>query len=40
VDKVKLIGNELFFGNNLDILRKFPDASVDLVYLDPRIKVS
>jgi DNA modification methylase len=31
-------GNVLFFGDNLEILRKteyFPSASVDLVYLDP-----
>lgn len=30
--------NLLFFGDNLEILRNkenFPDASVDLVYLDP-----
>src|SRR5271155_5840346 len=30
--------NRLFFGDNLGLLRdakKFPDASVDLVYLDP-----
>jgi hypothetical protein len=28
--------NVLFYGDNLDILRRYlPDASVDLVYLDP-----
>ncbi|HYU52498.1 MAG TPA: hypothetical protein VEK37_06115 [Gemmatimonadaceae bacterium] len=30
--------NRLYFGDNLEWLRdrrKFPDASVDLVYLDP-----
>ncbi len=28
--------NKLFFGDNLDILRRhIPDSSVDLVYLDP-----
>jgi adenine specific DNA methylase Mod len=28
--------NVLFYGDNLDVLRKyFPDGSVDLVYLDP-----
>lgn len=28
--------NTLFYGDNLDILRDYvPDASVDLVYLDP-----
>jgi len=28
--------NRLFFGDNLDVLRRhIPDASVDLVYLDP-----
>ena len=28
--------NTLFYGDNLDILREYiPDASVDLVYLDP-----
>ena len=28
--------NQLYFGDNLDILRNHvPDASVDLIYLDP-----
>lgn len=27
--------NKLWFGDNLDILRKIPDESVDLIYLDP-----
>jgi DNA modification methylase len=28
--------NELYYGNNLDVLREhIPDASVDLIYLDP-----
>ena len=28
--------NRLYFGDNLDILRRqVPDASVDLIYLDP-----
>jgi DNA modification methylase len=28
--------NRLFFGDNLDVLRRYiPDASVDLIYLDP-----
>ena len=30
------MGNKLYFGDNLDILREYiPDESVDLVYLDP-----
>jgi site-specific DNA-methyltransferase (adenine-specific) len=28
--------NVLYFGDNLDILRKYiPDESIDLIYLDP-----
>lgn len=28
--------NVLYYGDNLDVLRRYvPDASVDLVYLDP-----
>jgi len=28
--------NVLYYGDNLDILRRYlPDASVDLIYLDP-----
>ncbi|NMP24547.1 hypothetical protein [Sulfobacillus harzensis] len=28
--------NQLYFGDNLDILREYiPDESVDLIYLDP-----
>lgn len=31
-----MTGNALYYGDNLDILRKhIPDESVDLVYLDP-----
>jgi DNA modification methylase len=36
--KAKLAKNVLYFGDNLTILREreyFPDASIDLVYLDP-----
>jgi DNA modification methylase len=29
------LANKLYYGDNLDILRGFPDESVDLVYLDP-----
>ena len=30
------MGNHLFYGDNLSVLRNdIPDASVDLVYLDP-----
>ena len=29
-------GNTLYYGDNLDILRRYvPDESVDLIYLDP-----
>ena len=32
----ELATNLLYYGDNLDILRRYlPDASVDLVYLDP-----
>ena len=40
-DKHKLIimtveANALYYGDNLDILRKYiPDESIDLIYLDP-----
>ncbi|MFU0804969.1 MAG: hypothetical protein ACFWTS_05685 [Pseudoclavibacter caeni] len=27
--------NRLYYGDNLDVLRKLPSESVDLVYLDP-----
>jgi len=27
--------NKLYFGDNLEVLRAMPDASVDLIYLDP-----
>src|SRR5215469_7873654 len=27
--------NYLYFGDNLDWMRKIPDGSVDLIYLDP-----
>ena len=27
--------NQLFYGDNLEVLRGFPDGFVDLVYLDP-----
>ena len=31
-----LATNVLYYGDNLDILRRYlPDASVDLIYLDP-----
>lgn len=31
------IKNTLYYGDNLEILRKYiPDESVDLIYLDPR----
>ncbi len=31
-----LATNALYYGDNLDILRRYlPDAAVDLVYLDP-----
>ena len=30
--------NTLYYGDNLDIMREYiPDASVDLVYLDPPV---
>jgi len=30
--------NVLYYGDNLDILRRYlPDASVDLIYLDPPV---
>lgn len=33
--------NQLFFGDNLDVLRhSIPDESVDLVYLDPPFQSS
>lgn len=28
-------GNALYYGDNLDVLRTFPDECVDLIYLDP-----
>jgi len=32
--------NALYFGDNLDVLRKhIPDESVDLVFLDPPFKI-
>ena len=32
----ELATNVLYYGDNLDVLRRYlPDASVDLVYLDP-----
>ena len=27
--------NTLYYGDNLEVLRTFPDACVDLIYLDP-----
>ena len=31
-----MTGNMLYYGDNLDILRRhIPDESVDLIYLDP-----
>ena len=33
---IDLATNVLYYGDNLDILRRYlPDAAVDLVYLDP-----
>jgi hypothetical protein len=33
----ELATNVLYYGDNLDILRRYlPDASVGLIYLDPR----
>ena len=33
--------NKLYFGDNLEILRaQLPDASVDVIYLHPRLPVS
>jgi len=33
---IELATNVLSYGDNLDILRRYlPDASVDLIYLDP-----
>jgi site-specific DNA-methyltransferase (adenine-specific) len=32
----ELATNVLYYGDNLDILRRYlPDASVDLIYVDP-----
>ncbi len=31
----KGIPNQLYFGDNLPILKQMPDASIDLIYLDP-----
>jgi hypothetical protein len=30
--------NKLFYGDNLDVLRSFPDECVDLIYLDPAVQ--
>lgn len=30
-----MTGNQLFYGDNLEVLAKLPSESVDLVYLDP-----
>lgn len=27
--------NKLYYGDNLEVLRGFPDECVDLIYLDP-----
>ena len=27
--------NKLYYGDNLEVLRTFPDECVDLIYLDP-----
>jgi len=33
-----LATNVLYYGDNLDILRRYlPDAAVDLIYLDPPV---
>ena len=29
------MGNQVHFGDNLSVLRSLPDASVDLIYIDP-----
>ena len=29
------VTNRLYYGDNLEVLRSFPDESVDLIYLDP-----
>ncbi|MBP9675967.1 MAG: site-specific DNA-methyltransferase [Anaerolineaceae bacterium] len=29
------MGNQIYFGDNLAVLRSLPDASVDLIYIDP-----
>jgi site-specific DNA-methyltransferase (adenine-specific) len=34
-DPMADLANKLYYGDNLDILRGFPDECVDLVYLDP-----
>lgn len=31
-------GNHLFYGNNLEILDRFDDKSIDLIYSDPPFK--
>ena len=37
----ELATNALSYGDNLDILRRYlPDASVDLISLDPRSKAN
>lgn len=33
--EIKEANGELYFGDNIDVLKKFKDESVDLVYLDP-----
>lgn len=35
MDKQKPWKNQLWYGDNLDVLRKFPNDYVDLIYLDP-----
>ena len=29
------VSGKVFFGDNLDLLRRLPDESVDLIYIDP-----
>jgi 16S rRNA G966 N2-methylase RsmD len=34
--RTRMTKNRLYYGDNLDVLRRYiPDASIDLVYLDP-----
>ena len=33
--KINLMSNQIYFGDNLEILRALPSASVELIYIDP-----